>query len=280
MKSRKKTTGMFANLFSLLLIKAEQGEDIDAILEENFGGNIDCQLIANYFENVPTYPQLALDAGCGSGRSTLCLPNKGFHLVLLDIVPEAVKLAKFVYLKHDCYNTDFIVGDLTSLPLRSECFDLIWSGGVLEHFESILNPLREMGRVLRREGTLMLSLPNLFSIFGLKDKAYELVTYLFRKKVNSWSERAFTPNMVRRILQNQGFTVTDIAGIRSDLNINLPYVGSRCRKLLSRSRFAKTISHAFSKISKKWPALRLGYCFLFVICQKTFNMHNVVQKDC
>jgi SAM-dependent methyltransferase len=58
----------------------------------------------------------------------------------------------------------FLVGDVRSLPLRSDSLDLIFSNSTLDHFESapqFRTSVEELARVLRPGGRLIITLDNL-----------------------------------------------------------------------------------------------------------------------
>jgi SAM-dependent methyltransferase len=95
----------------------------------------------------------ALEVGCGSAR-LLCRVGRMAPLTLaaLDSEPTALKLAA------DTANAfgvkvDTVLGDVRALPFENGSFDLILSGGLLEHFEDPKPVLIEMLRVIRPGGT-------------------------------------------------------------------------------------------------------------------------------
>lgn len=84
------------------------------------------------------------DVGCGIGRWSYFLRHTARELVLVDF-SEAIFVARRNLA--DCPNAVFFMGDLTALPFRSDCCDLLFCIGVLHHLES--NALSEV-RGLRR----------------------------------------------------------------------------------------------------------------------------------
>jgi len=92
-----------------------------------------------------------LDIGCGDGEyTTLFCKNKNevVGLDLKNIVKREYKKFKFVK------------GDAENLPFPDESFDLVISFDVLEHIQDDLKAIKEMHRVLRKNGRCFLETPN------------------------------------------------------------------------------------------------------------------------
>ena len=108
-----------------------------------------------------------LDAGCGSGRHLRALAKlPGLKMVGIDRNPsdveEAVKALKNM---PDALSRNFDVqcGDITSLPFESESFDCVICSEVLEHIPEHEAALKELIRVLKPQGNLVVSVPRYFS---------------------------------------------------------------------------------------------------------------------
>lgn len=110
-----------------------------------------------------------LDLGCGEGRHSLgpsCL-YADIHVVGLDLNHTDVSIALKKRKEHTDYfaeNTHccFTVGDGGQLPFMDQSFDKIICSEVLEHIEGYENILREIQRVLKPTGTLVVSVPRFF----------------------------------------------------------------------------------------------------------------------
>jgi SAM-dependent methyltransferase len=98
-----------------------------------------------------------LDAGCGLGEYVAYLSEKGFDVIGLDNSVVALEAVRKYWL--DKYK--FMHGDILNLKdFPDNHFDLYLSLGVLEHFqEGLLKPLREANRLLKPNGTLIVSVP-------------------------------------------------------------------------------------------------------------------------
>lgn len=101
-----------------------------------------------------------LDAGCGAGRFTKELLALGAEVVALDLSPKQLELCR----ERAPGAKDYVLGSVTSLQQFAEgSFDLTLAmGGVLSYcFEEAPTALRELKRVLRGGGRMMLSAMNL-----------------------------------------------------------------------------------------------------------------------
>jgi SAM-dependent methyltransferase len=98
-----------------------------------------------------------LDAGCGSGYN-LELISREWHpkeVCAFDFMPEQVELARQRGLPANIF-----VGDITDIDLPSERFDIIFINGVLHHVPRWRVGLREINRVLKPGGLLLIREPN------------------------------------------------------------------------------------------------------------------------
>lgn len=93
-----------------------------------------------------------LDAGCGDGRDSGRIAERGFSVTGYDISAGLLEIAR----KHHP-DVKFIEGDLRTLPFKSESFDGIWVYASLLHLEKVEDvqkALRECYRVLQPGGII------------------------------------------------------------------------------------------------------------------------------
>lgn len=66
-----------------------------------------------------------LDLGCGAGRTTINLYNRGYtNIIGLDLAPNLIDYARG-YIKDNNLNIDFVVGDATQLEYADNSFDVV-----------------------------------------------------------------------------------------------------------------------------------------------------------
>ncbi len=97
-----------------------------------------------------------LDAPCGgSAALTLALIEKGFHAIGADVDPEAATRLGNAFSKVDLN---------VALPWPNQSFEAIFSTEGIEHLENHFSFLREMSRVLKPGGILVLTTPNITAL--------------------------------------------------------------------------------------------------------------------
>ncbi len=105
-----------------------------------------------------------LEAGCGTGRYCIALAEKfkSSEIIGIDISKNACELAKNGATSRNITNLNFIIGDIFHLPFRDDCYDVVFNDGVLEHFLDYFSAFKEMNRVTRKNGKLIVCVPNWF----------------------------------------------------------------------------------------------------------------------
>ena len=94
----------------------------------------------------------ALEVGAGSGRLLIRLgQERPFRLVAVDYAPYAVRAVR-ENLRRSAQPGDALFGDALALPFADASFDVVLSGGLLEHFREPGPVIGEMIRVLRPGG--------------------------------------------------------------------------------------------------------------------------------
>jgi SAM-dependent methyltransferase len=108
-------------------------------------------LLATAFADGAQVP--LLDAGCGVGAMTESLAEAGVRVIGIDYSIGSIAAAGDRRLRP-------VAGDLTSLPFCDESFARIASVGVIQHFTDPARMLRELLRVTRRGGDLVIATTN------------------------------------------------------------------------------------------------------------------------
>lgn len=107
------------------------------------------------FEKYAGKGSLMLEGGCGMGQYVIYYTLKGVRVIGLDFAQKALKR-----LNKRVPDLDLCAGNVAALPFRNGVFDVYYSGGVVEHFESgAEESLREAYRVLKNDGVLLISVP-------------------------------------------------------------------------------------------------------------------------
>ena len=123
----------------------------------------------------------ALDAACGTGRHAACLDALGHTVIGIDAVSEMLDVARA-----KVPNARFETAELTSIPLPDEIVDLAVCGLALTHFQELDSPVRELARVVRTGGSIIISEVHPFVVMLGGHSGYSV----------NQSEKAFVRNYV------------------------------------------------------------------------------------
>lgn len=103
----------------------------------------------------------ALDVGCGPGIMVQDLVNSGFEFWGVDATPGMIEQCKNKY--SDMKGVHFSVGDAADLKFQDGFFDLVICMGVIERVEKYDVMIKEMLRIVKNDGTLIIAFINLYS---------------------------------------------------------------------------------------------------------------------
>jgi len=97
-----------------------------------------------------------LSVGCGPGviLRELCALDGSIRATGIDVSADRVKEAK--QKNHGIPQLDFVRGDAQAMELPSDRFDLVYSRMLLEYLQDKESAVREMTRVCKRGGTVLL----------------------------------------------------------------------------------------------------------------------------
>lgn len=102
-----------------------------------------------------------LDAGCGYGLYAMTLAERGYRVDAIDIDPGRIhELQRHQAEYKPLAGIDARVGSLSSLPYPDNAYDIIICSDVIEHIADDRAAFSELARVLKRGGTLLLSVPH------------------------------------------------------------------------------------------------------------------------
>ena len=207
-------------------------------------------------------PGRILDVGCGRGFLLDRLADRGLTgLTGVDVFHD-VASPKWEYVR----------GDVTGrLPLENSSFDCVIAGEIIEHVPNPDDFLREIRRVLRPGGTLVLSTPNMVSWanrllvpLGIQPLATETSSEVALGRVHrvlgqgnqvQGHLKVFSHRALAEILARYGFAVRTRIGVPAFFPPPLDRVDrfiSRCVPLASGLLYISTAPQ------RPWPVPQAG----------------------
>ncbi len=122
------------------------------------------RIIQSLVEKISTKlkTQRILDVGCGTGANLKMLAAYG-KAEGVDISPQAVDFC------HERGLNSVKLGAIEQLPYESDSFELVTALDVIEHLDDDIAGLREMRRVLRRDGRILVFVPAFMFLWGVQD---------------------------------------------------------------------------------------------------------------
>jgi SAM-dependent methyltransferase len=115
-----------------------------------------------------------LDAACGVGYGSAELARTARRVLGVDVDPDAVEYARSRY---SAPNVEFAVMDLAELDLEDGSFDVVCAFEAIEHVPDGEAVLRELARVLRAGGALLLSTPRVDRTTETPENPFHAVEY-------------------------------------------------------------------------------------------------------
>lgn len=106
---------------------------------------------------------MILDVGCGTGITVLELAEKGYRASGIDFAPNMIDRAK-QDAEAKGVVCDFQVASAENLPYPAQHFDMVIALGLLGNLRDDTACLREMRRVLKPGGIVLLTMPNVLAV--------------------------------------------------------------------------------------------------------------------
>jgi glycogen synthase len=152
--------------------------------------------LAGLRSSLPEGP--TLDVGCGAGPGLRYLASRGASAFGVDSSLYALKQVRTLVVPRGVAQANV----RRTLPFRDGAFGLVVASEVIEHLPEGVPFLRECLRVLRREGVLLLTTPNLWDVRRL---AKPLVGEQWSGHSDPTHINLYTPNRLARELREAGF---------------------------------------------------------------------------
>jgi ubiquinone/menaquinone biosynthesis C-methylase UbiE len=196
----------------------------------------------------PDPGEIVLDAGCGTGATTLLLHSKVARVIAMDYSASAVVRCQRNMEDYGDRNVGVIRGDLSRIPLRDSFLDKLLCLSVLQYLADgeARQALREAVRVLKDEGTIVLHVKNLSSLYIRSLWAAKRVKLLFGMKTRLEHVRPYQwyiselETLGFEIVAHNSFNIFVVEGMPKRIAVGIRKLELRyCRKWPIRSKFLR-----------------------------------------
>lgn len=234
---------------------------IDSLLSHT--GDIALRRRAKWIINnlKPKDGECILDLGCGDGFYLYLLSNLNQNLILfgVDNDRKALNSAKrnLNLNKIKLVQTDL----MEKLPFSNNFFDGIIMSEVMEHLPSDLKCMKDVRRVLKKDGKILLSVPHINYPF-FWDPVNWVLQRIFKTHIESgfwagiWNQhlRLYSRENLRSILKKSGFSdimVTRLTHYCLPFNHHIINLGARILAAKNTPSFFKKKASKFNPSDKK-----------------------------
>ncbi|HXF05956.1 MAG TPA: methyltransferase domain-containing protein [Blastocatellia bacterium] len=105
----------------------------------------------------PQPEDVALDVSTGAGHMAMALAPHVARVVAIDLTPQMLAVARHLAAERGLRNVEFQEADARALPFGNGSFDLVTCRMAAHHYPRLEDAVREMARVLRPGGRLVVS---------------------------------------------------------------------------------------------------------------------------
>lgn len=103
-----------------------------------------------------------VDVGCGRGRHSISLAERGYHVTGLDLSPQAIEKAKKIAAERNLENVEFMVQDMRE-PLENRfdgAVNLFTTFGYFLDVDENRKVLKSISQMLKRDGRFLIDYMN------------------------------------------------------------------------------------------------------------------------
>lgn len=136
----------------------------------------------------------SLEIGFGDGRWLTFLHSQGVAAYGLDIVKKAASRVKRKGFSP-------VVADARYIPFKSNTFDLVYSFGVIEHFNRTEIAIQEHIRVTKKGGRIIITVPHLFSPYTVYWALRHIKEGTFQERPATFGKRYTKPQLKKMMSQ-------------------------------------------------------------------------------
>ena len=191
-----------------------------------------------------------LDAGCGDGLYLEAIGRRAERLVGTDISERILETARKTAARSGA-EPELVRANLESLPFPDRSFDVVLCTQVIEHLLAPEKGVRELARVLRPGGTLVITTDNSRNLVSRtlnapRNAAVALLGLRGRRLNVHFPHAAFSPKEFVEMVEATGLRPERVATFR--FHLEWPFDRPRAQRLLNRLEDALPRTHRFGDI--------------------------------
>ena len=137
--------------------------------------------------------RIAADVGAGSGFITEGLISKGLKVIAVD--QSEAMLAEMRKKFSGAEGIDYRLGKAEKLPIPDETVDYAFANMYIHHVESPQKAIKEMARILKPGGTLVITDMDEHEFEFLKEEQHDRWLGFKREDIKRWFEKAGLKNV-------------------------------------------------------------------------------------
>lgn len=145
-----------------------------------------------------------VELGGGTGYFSRTLAEKSDMLTVTDISDEMLEIAKEHLKKIE--NIEFNRVDCQFTPFKDETFDTAYMGLVLLFTDEAGKALKEVSRILKPNGTLIIAEPDISNLSGFGKLKFLYLTIKYYRRIPTASQ-FFNRSDLEILLENNGFEI-------------------------------------------------------------------------
>jgi ubiquinone/menaquinone biosynthesis C-methylase UbiE len=145
-----------------------------------------------------------LDVATGGGHTALAFASIVRRVVAYDLTEPMLSAARAHVRARGAANVEFVAGDAAALPFRDESFDVVTCRTAAHHFSDVAAAVREIHRVLRPGGSLLLQ-----DILGHDDAQASAFLLEVEKRRDPSHVRSYRAAEWKAFLRAVGLTVIE-----------------------------------------------------------------------
>lgn len=183
-----------------------------------------------FLASLPPPGRLTLDVGCGEGRVSRDLAERGHRVIGIDVSPSMVAAARAAH-----PDGRYIEGDARAIPLEDGVADLAIAFMSLMDMDDMPGAIREIGRLLEPGGAFVVAVVHPINSAGEfvprdgdENAPFRIESYLDRRRYSDTLERQgylmtfesihFTLDDYSRALEAVGFVIEQVREQYDDEN--------------------------------------------------------------